>query len=147
MSGIEISAQSFLRKMNVIRTMWNTNKLDHLVLTGGGRLTKRITNPAMIKKRSRQITIALNQMGNRLPYDKDMTSAPTSILSAIGSRNEPNLLACDGQLRAIKPSAWKTIKPKLKERLGRTKLSCANLPNRSVRRLSITLSIACIVPV
>lgn len=73
-------------------------------LTGGGKLMNRMTKPAAIKNTSRNITIALNQMGKRLQSDSDTTSAPTSNLSAIGSKNDPNLLACEGQLRAMNPS-------------------------------------------
>lgn len=72
--------------------------------TGGERLIYRITNPAIIRNTSRKITIALNQIGNKLLIDNDMTNDPTNSLSAIGSKNEPSLLACDVQFRAIKPS-------------------------------------------
>lgn len=73
-------------------------------LTGGGRLMYRMTNPAVIKEMSRKMTIALNQIGMRPQYVSEMTSEPTSILSAMGSKNDPNLLACDFQFRAIRPS-------------------------------------------
>lgn len=64
----------------------------------------RMTNPAIIKEISRKIIIALSQIGNRLQYVSEITSEPTNTLSAIGSKNDPNLLACDVQLRAMKPS-------------------------------------------
>lgn len=65
----------------------------------------RITPPAVSKKASRQSTSTLNQIGNKLQYDIEMTNAPISNLSAIGSKNVPSLLACDGHVRAIAPSA------------------------------------------
>lgn len=61
--------------------------------------------PAMMRKMSLNITIALSQMGNKLHQEREMTNAPTSSLSAIGSRNDPNLLACEDQVRAMKPSS------------------------------------------
>lgn len=64
----------------------------------------RITKPAMIKNTSRKMIIPQSQTGNKLQYDRDTTKEPTSNLSAIGSRNDPILLACDTQFRAIKPS-------------------------------------------
>lgn len=73
-----------------------------------------MTNPAVINEISRKMTIAHNQIGNRLQYVSEMTNEPTNSLSAIGSKNEPNLLACDFQFLAINPSncgniAMKTI--------------------------------------
>ena len=70
-------------------------------LTGGGRLINRITKPAIIKNTSRNSTMAVNQTGKRLQYASDITRDPTSTLSAIGSRNDPNLLDCDGQFLAM----------------------------------------------
>lgn len=82
-----------MKMIIIIKYHMRYNEINQLVLTGGGRLIKRITKPAMMRKASRHMTIALNQMGNKLLYDSDITNAPTNILSAIGSRNEPNLLA------------------------------------------------------
>lgn len=43
-----------------LKTELKTNRL-----TGGGRLMYRITKPAIIRNKSRKMTIALNQTGNR----------------------------------------------------------------------------------
>lgn len=61
----------------------------------------RITNPAPIRKTSRKSTNPLSHSGNKLQYVNDITNEPTKSLSAIGSRNEPILLACDFQFLAI----------------------------------------------
>lgn len=60
-----------------------------------------MTNPAPIRKTSRNSTNPLSHNGNKLQYVNDITNEPTKSLSAIGSRNEPILLACDFQFRAI----------------------------------------------
>lgn len=73
-------------------------------LTGGGKLIYRITNPEIIKKTSRKIIIPHNHVGNKLQHERDITKEPTRNLSAIGSKNDPSLLACEAQLRAIIPS-------------------------------------------
>lgn len=67
----------------------------------------RIIKPAVIKNTSLRRTIAINQIGNKLQYASDSTSDPTNSLSAIGSKNEPILLACDVQFLAINPSNYK----------------------------------------
>lgn len=76
----------------------------NITLTGGGKLMNRITKPAIIRNTSRKMIIPQSQAGNRLQYDNDTTNEPTSNLSAIGSKNDPSLLACDAQFRAMKPS-------------------------------------------
>lgn len=58
----------------------------------------------MMRNTSREIIIPLSHTGNKLQHERDTTRDPTSNLSAIGSRNDPSLLACDTQLRAINPS-------------------------------------------
>lgn len=63
-----------------------------------------MTNPADINEISRKMTIVHSQTGNRLQYVSEITNEPTNSLSAIGSKNEPNLLACDFQFLAINPS-------------------------------------------
>lgn len=73
-------------------------------ITGGGKLIYRITRPAIIRNTSRKMIIEQSHTGNKLQYDSEITSEPTSNLSAIGSRNDPNLLACDTQFRAMNPS-------------------------------------------
>lgn len=87
------------RKINII-----LENMTYLVNTGGGKLMYRITKPAEIRNTSRKIIIPLSHIGNRLQHVSDITRDPTSNLSAIGSKNDPSLLACDTQLRAIKPS-------------------------------------------
>lgn len=75
-----------------------------IVFTGGGKLIYRIIKPAIIKNTSRKMIIPLSQTGNKLQQERDITREPTSSLSAIGSKKDPSLLACETQLRAIKPS-------------------------------------------
>lgn len=74
------------------------------VHTGGGKLMYRITKPAIMRKTSRKMINPQSHIGNRLHHESDITNEPTSSLSAIGSRKEPSLLACDFQLRAMNPS-------------------------------------------
>lgn len=64
-----------------------------------------ITNPAMMRKASLKITIAHSQTGNNAQNERETTNEPTRSLSAIGSRNEPSLLACEDHVRAMKPSS------------------------------------------
>lgn len=61
----------------------------------------RMTNPAAIKNASLNRTIPHSHIGNRFVYVKEITNDPTNNLSAIGSRNDPILLACDGQFLAM----------------------------------------------
>lgn len=78
--------------------------MNCVYVTGGGRLIYRITSPAIIKNTSLKSIMAINQTGNKLQYASDKTSEPTRSLSAIGSKNEPILLACEAQFRAMNPS-------------------------------------------
>lgn len=69
--------------------------------TGGGRLMYRMTNPAAIKNTSLKRTIPHSHTGNRFVYVNEIANEPTNNLSAIGSRNDPTLLACEGQFLAM----------------------------------------------
>lgn len=108
MCCIEVTCKCFLKMIQekkLLRlTFGRKAKVQKKRFTGGGRLIYRITRPAMIKNTSRNMIIPQSQTGNKLQYANEITKEPTSSLSAIGSRNDPNLLACDTQFRAIKPS-------------------------------------------
>lgn len=49
--------------------------------------------PAIIRNTSRKIIIAHSHAGNKSQQERDITREPTSNLSAIGSKNDPSLLA------------------------------------------------------
>lgn len=102
-------------------------------LTGGGKLIYRMTKPAVINEISRKMTIAHSQTGSRLQYVSEITNEPTNSLSAIGSKNEPNLLACDFQFLAINPSNCGNRELKNRS-MDVLRMSIENLPNQLCRQ-------------